>query len=298
MSNQILIFGCNGQLGKSIADIFPDGIKYSRVECDFNNPEDVRKSILRIKPEVIINCAAYTDVNHSEIDIKKALKINSIAVKAIALAANIIDALVIHFSTDYVFDGSNSDSYAENSPTNPINNYGKSKLQGEKKLIKFNSKYIIIRTSWVYGNGKNNFVYKIIKNIQQKKNLAVVDYECSSPTYTKSLALIVKMFIEKYFRISKKKLEYGIYNFSGDISISRYTFAKKIIEIMKTYYSNNNIGVTAISNKLQTKVERPLNSFLNCEKICNYLNIELPNWENQLKNFFDDNYHTMFEHDK
>ena len=298
MSNQILIFGCNGQLGKSIADIFPDGIKYSRVECDFNNPEDVRKSILRIKPEVIINCAAYTDVNHSEIDIKKALKINSIAVKAIALSAKIIDALVIHFSTDYVFDGSNSDSYTENSLTNPINNYGKSKLQGEKKLIKFNSKYIIIRTSWVYGNGKNNFVYKIIKNIQQKKNLAVVDYECSSPTYTKSLALIVKMFIEKYFRISKKKLEYGIYNFSGDISISRYTFAKKIIEIMKTYYSNNNIGVTAISNKLQTKVERPLNSFLNCEKICNYLNIELPNWENQLKNFFDDNYHTMFEHDK
>ena len=298
MSNQILIFGCNGQLGKSIADIFPDGIKYSRAECDFNNPEDVRKSILRIKPEVIINCAAYTDVNHSEIDIKKALKINSIAVKAIALAANIIDALVIHFSTDYVFDGSNSDSYTENSPTNPINNYGKSKLQGEKKLIKFNSKYIIIRTSWVYGNGKNNFVYKIIKNIQQKKNLAVVDYECSSPTYTKSLALIVKMFLEKYFRKSKKKLEYGIYNFSGDTSISRYTFAKKIIEIMKTYYSNSNIGVTAISNKLKTKVERPLNSFLNCDKICNYLDIKLPNWENQLKNFFDDNYHTMFKHDK
>ena len=95
------------------------GIKYSRAECDFNNPEDISKSILRIKPEVIINCAAYTDVNNSEIDIKKALKINSIAVKAIALAANIIDALVIHFSTDYVFDGSNSDSYTENSPTNP-----------------------------------------------------------------------------------------------------------------------------------------------------------------------------------
>ena len=298
MSNQILIFGCNGQLGKSISDIFPNSIKYSRAECDFNNSKKISTSILKIKPEVIINCAAYTDVNHSEINIKKALKINSIAVKAIAFSAKIIDALVIHFSTDYVFDGSNSDSYTENSPTNPINNYGKSKLQGEKKLIKFNSKYIIIRTSWVYGNGKNNFVYKIIKNIQQKKNLAVVDYECSSPTYTKSLALIVKMFIEKYFRISKKKLEYGIYNFSGDISISRYTFAKKIIEIMKTYYSNSNIGVTAISEKLRTKVKRPLNSFLNCEKICNYLNIELPNWENQLKNFFDDNYHTMFEHDK
>ena len=216
-------------------DIFPDGIKYSRAECDFNNPEDISKSILRIKPEIIINCAAYTDVNNSEIDIKKALKINSIAVKAIALAANIVDALVIHFSTDYVFDGSNSDSYTENSPTNPINNYGKSKLQGERKLINFTDKYIIIRTSWVYGKGKNNFVYKIIKNIQQRKKLAVVNYECSSPTYTKSLALIVKMFIEKYFRMSKKKLEYGIYNFSGDVRISRYTFAKEIIEIMNTF---------------------------------------------------------------
>ena len=82
MSNQILIFGCNGQLGKSISDIFPNSIKYSRAECDFNNLEDISKTILRIKPEVIINCAAYTDVNNSEIDIKKALKINSIAVKA------------------------------------------------------------------------------------------------------------------------------------------------------------------------------------------------------------------------
>ena len=298
MSNQILIFGCNGQLGKSISDIFPNSIKYSRAECDFNNLENINKSILKIKPEIIVNCAAYTNVNNSEIDIKKALKINSIAVKAIALSANIIDALVIHFSTDYVFDGSNSNSYTENSPTNPINNYGKSKLKGEKKLIKFNDKHIIIRTSWVYGKGKNNFVYKIIKNIQQKKKLAVVDYEYSSPTHIKSLALVVKIFVEKYFQMSEKKLEYGIYNFSGNESISRYTFAKKIIEIMSTFHSNNNVGITAISDKLKTNVERPLNSFLNCEKICNYLNIELPNWENELKNFFEDNYIKMFENDK
>jgi len=298
MSNRILIFGCNGQLGKSISDIFPNSIKFSRADCDFNNPENINKSILKIKPEIIINCAAYTDVNHSEINIKKALKINSIAVKAIAFSAKIIDALVIHFSTDYVFDGLNSSAYTENSPSNPINNYGKTKLKGEKKLVKFNDKHIIIRTSWVYGQGKNNFVYKVIKNIQQKKKLAVVDYEFGSPTQTKSLAFIVKMFVEKYFHTSEKKLEYGIYNFSGNVRISRYTFAKKIIEIMKSYNESNDIEITAISYKLKSKVRRPLNSFLNCEKICNYLNIELPNWENQLKNFFDDNYHTMFEHDK
>ena len=298
MSSQILIFGCNGQLGKSISDIFPNSIKFSRAECDFNNTENINNIILKIKPEIIINCAAYTDVNNSEIDIKKALKVNSIAVKSIALSANIIDALVIHFSTDYVFDGLNPNAYTEKSPCNPINNYGKSKLKGENKLVKFNDKYIIIRTSWVYGRGKNNFVYKIIKNIQQKKKLAVVDYEFSSPTHTKSLALIVKMFVEKYSHTSEKKLEYGIYNFSGNVSISRYTFAKKIIEIMKSYNSNNNIEIIAISDEQKNKVLRPLNSFLNCEKICNYLNIELPNWENQLKIFFEDNYITMFENDK
>jgi len=92
MSNRILIFVCNGQLGKSISDIFPNSIKFSRADCDFNNPENINKSILKIKPEIIINCAAYTDVNHSEINIKKALKINSIAVKAIAFSAKIIDA--------------------------------------------------------------------------------------------------------------------------------------------------------------------------------------------------------------
>ena len=109
---------------------------------------------------------------------------------------------------------------------------------------------------------------------------------------------MVKMFIEKYFRMPKKKLEYGIYNFSGDVSISRYTFAKKIVEIMKTYYSNSNIEVTAVSDKPKTKVERPLNSFLNCDKICNYLNIELPDWETQLQDFFDDNYIKIFENAK
>ena len=109
---------------------------------------------------------------------------------------------------------------------------------------------------------------------------------------------MLKCLLKNIFINVQKKLEYGIYNFSGDVSISRYTFAKKIIEIMNTFYSNNNIGITAISDKLKTKVERPLNSFLNCDKICNYLNIELPNWENQLKDFFDDNYITMFENDK
>ena len=118
----------------------------------------------------------------------------------------------------------NSESYTENSFTNPINNYGKSKLQGENKLIL--SDILIIRTSWVYGNGKNNFVYKIIKNVHKKK-IGVVDYEFSSPTYTKSLAIIVKLFVDKYFHPSKKKFEYGIYNFAGNAKISRYTFAKK-----------------------------------------------------------------------
>ena len=125
-----------------------------------------------------------------------------------------------------------------------------------------------------------------------------MDYEFSSPTHTKSLALVVKMFVEKYFYMSKKKLEFGIYNFSGNVSISRYTFAKKIIEIMKSYYSNNNIEITAISVKLKSKVRRPLNSFLSCEKICKYLDIELPKWENQLNEFFDDNYTTLFKNDK
>ena len=122
--------------------------------------------------------------------------------------------------------GSNSESYTENSFTNPINNYGKSKLQGENKLIKFNKKFIIIRTSWVYGNGKNNFVYKIIKNVHKK--IGVVDYEFSSPTYTKSLAIIVKLFVDKYFHQSKKNLNMGSIILLEMLSISRYTFAKKI----------------------------------------------------------------------
>tara|TARA_B100001287_G_C22655776_1_gene517624 strand:- start:60 stop:953 length:894 start_codon:yes stop_codon:yes gene_type:complete len=297
MSNQILVFGCNGQLGKSISNIFPDSIKYSRAECDFNNLEDISKTILRIKPEVIINCVAYTDVNNSETNIKKALKINSIAVKVIALSANIIDALVIHFSTDYVFDGFNSESYTENSSTNPINNYGKSKLQGENKLIKFNKKFLIIRTSWVYGNGKSNFVYKIIKNIHKKK-IAVVDYEFSSPTYTKSLAIIVKLFVDKYFDQSKTKFEYGIYNFAGNAKISRYTFAKKIIEIFKKYYLMDKIRIEAISKKLESNVKRPQNSFLNCEKICKYLGIDLPAWDSQLETFFEENHAVIFKNDE
>jgi len=225
---KVLIAGSSGQLGKAVVEVFfKDGIDvcpvpHSRVDItDRNMVDGIIKAYL---PDVVINCSALTDVDLCEREIDRAFKVNAIGAKNLALASRKYDTHLIHISTDYVFDGKKDSPYIEFDRPNPINIYGKSKLEGENFVKTFLQRFTIIRTSWLYGDG-NNFVKKIIERARQEKVVKVVDDQFGSPTYTYDLA-------EALLPIAKSEV-YGLYHFANTGVVSRFQEANFIIERLK-----------------------------------------------------------------
>lgn len=225
---KIMITGANGQLGIELQkQLDRSKIKFlalDKSQLDITSFKDVNNRILLKKPQIVINCAAYTKVDDCEKNESKAFKINAIGVKNIAVATNKIGSKVVHISTDYVFDGHSNVPYREYDIKNPQSVYGKSKALGENFIQTHNPKHFIIRTSWLYGEG-NNFVRTILKLGLEKDELNVVDDQIGTPTSTVDLARIIINLIETE--------NYGIYHGTCEGSCSWYDFAKKIYEFKK-----------------------------------------------------------------
>lgn len=223
---KILITGANGQLGKDLIkefnqlniDIIPTGSK----ALDITNQEQVLKFILEKKPNIIINCAALTNVDMCESDIDNAYKINAIGPKNLAQAAYRVDAEIVHISTDYVFSGDTNHELTEFDIPSPKSVYGKSKLQGELFVKQLNPKHIIIRTSWLYGDGQK-FVQTMLNLSKAKQTIKVVDDQYGTPTSTIDLVkVIIKLINEK---------NYGLFHCTCKGQCSRYDFAKEIFNL-------------------------------------------------------------------
>lgn len=280
---KLLITGKNGQIGseleKALNKSLFEAIFLGRDEldiCDKNHTVDV---INNIKPEIIVNLAAFTDVKSSEKKIDKCFKVNSEAVLNIAKICKKKSILLIHISTDYVFDGKKDGLYTENDFTNPLNVYGKSKLQGEKNIINTLEKFIIIRTSWVFSSFGKNFLKTIIQSIKENTKLVVVGDQVGGPTAAKNVAKIIFLFCNKYKL--ENKLEYGIYNYSNLPNVSWFEFAKEIVNKLKI---NDHLNlkknlVLERSKTIDTEIiQRPLNSKLSNLKIKKYLEIGEDYW--------------------
>jgi len=286
MSNSydVLVTGGNGQLGKAFKLLKKKYkiILLSKKKLDITKKNSTLKIITKYKPRIIINTAAYTDVVNSENNYKLAKSVNFTGVKNLTIICKKLDILLIHISTDYVFFGNKKSSYKENDKCIPKNNYGKSKLMAEK-IIKNNlNKYFIIRVSWLFGYGKNNFVYKIINLLKKKQPLVVVDNEYSSPTSADDLVDIIDIIISRY-NINKKLL-YGLYHFNSlDRKISRYDFTILIQKIFK----NKKIISSNIKKKNDISVFRPINTFLNTKKIYNEFNYKRKNFNFSLNKMID-----------
>ena len=282
-----LITGSNGQLGNSIKEIsnnyhFNFFFK-KKEELDITNFSIVKNFLKEFKINTIINCAAYTDVNGSEENIEVSEQTNDIAVGNIAKLCSELNIQLIHISTDYVFDGFSSVIYNEENETKPQTHYGITKLNGEKKVLKYKLKdSIIIRTSWLYSKFGSNFVKKILNKIKMQKEIFVVDNEIGSPTNASDLA---KVIMEICPRISNEKTE--IYHFSNLGYCSRFQFAKKINEFMG--------GDCKIipTKKNSIKVKRPKFSALNSSKIIENFQIKINNWDISLKNHLMNNKVTL-----
>jgi dTDP-4-dehydrorhamnose reductase len=286
---KVLINGANGQVGSSIAKIknFPSLklILVTRKDWDMAlSPNDANILINKHKPDLIINAAAYTDVEKAETEKNIAINVNSLAVKALSRAASEIDIPIFHISTDYVFDGNKDTSYVEGDETNPLNVYGLSKLDGEKYLLNENNKSLIIRTSWVFAADKKNFVNSMLNLFITKSKINVIDDQIGGPTSADSIAYVLMIAAYKYS--IDKDLEWGVYHFSGADFVSWFEFANFICSNLNNL--SNKYAIKEIARcsteDFNTIAKRPKNSCLNSSKICNYLGIEPCDWKNDVRN--------------
>ena len=273
--SKILVTGSNGQLGKELQELSSSYAQFeffflSREDMPINQFELVRHFFDTLKPTYCINCAAYTAVDKAESERELASQINSEAVGVLAAVCKEHDTKFIHISTDYVFNGEGTYPYTENFPTDPVNAYGESKLEGEKLAVQLNPDCIIIRTSWVYSSFGKNFVKTMMRLMNEKDEIKVVDDQVGSPTYAADLAEIILKIIPDW--------KPGIYNFSNEGIISWYDFAVAIKEII-----NCPCDVKPITTPdYPTPAKRPAYSVLDKTKIQETFGVKLKNWKERL----------------
>ena len=284
MSNNILVTGCNGQLGsefKNIESNYPEfNFHFKDRDLDISIKETLENFIFNKKINIILNTAAYTDVNSAEIEREKADLTNSFAVKNLVELSEKYNCKLIHFSTDYVYNSFDEIPIKENSKANPINYYGKSKRVGEVYVEKSISESIIIRTSWLYSFYGQNFVNTIIERANNLNKINVVNDQYGCPTHAKDLAFDTMNIIT-----SKLRLDFDgkIYNYSNLGFTNWSGFSKKIIE-----YSNLKCKIFEVSTSFfKSSVRRPKYSITSKDKIISNFGLNISSWEDSLKTYLN-----------
>lgn len=266
----IYITGTSGQLGGELKVLYPDGIFLSRNEVDLNDEESIHRYFKNKRASLIINCAAYTQVDKAESERDKAVNINAISPAILSRYSE----KFIHISTDYVFDGRGFKPYTELSDTAPSNVYGETKLKGEESILKINPKAVIIRTSWLYSHIGNNFLKTIIRLGNERTEIRVVSDQIGTPTCAGNLS---KVIVEN--ALINWKFKGGIYHYSNEGVASWYDFAKEIIDLKDMQCK----VVPIKSEEYPTPAKRPYYSVLDKTKIKKELMIEIPHWKESLR---------------
>ena len=289
---KFLLIGKNGQVGwelshslSKLGNVFALG----RSELDLSMPETLGAIIQDIRPDIIINAAAYTAVDKAESEPDLAMTVNGISPGVIAREAKKIGAGMIHYSTDYVFDGKATSPYKEESPTYPLNIYGKSKLAGEQAVIQVGIPHIIIRTSWVYSLRGSNFLLTIKKLAQTRKQIKVVDDQTGAPTWAGSIAEGTKRILEKSLTKSTKAEKVficsGAFHMSCSGKTNWFGFANKILEF--SGLSKNTELIPIPTTAYTTPAVRPKYSRLSNKKLKQVFNQEMPKWQDALHQCLD-----------
>lgn len=284
-----LLIGTNGQVGYELSRLLSEAgdidlITTNRPECDLARPESIRAVISKEMPKLIINAAAYTAVDKAEQEQDLARQVNADALVVIAEEASKCGAAVIHYSTDYVFDGSNTAPYREDEQTQPINHYGLTKCMGEEALISSGVPALIFRTSWVYGVRGSNFLLTMHRLMKERDQLSVVDDQRGAPTWCRSIARATVEVIASAGNepVAFIKQNSGIYHMTCGGETSWFEFACAIAERMKQHGSKianiNHVPTTSYP----TPAKRPMYSVLDNTKLDKMFSIQLPGWADAL----------------
>ncbi|MCF6279440.1 MAG: dTDP-4-dehydrorhamnose reductase [Flavobacteriaceae bacterium] len=274
----VLVTGADGQLGKCIKDVAKSTEKIQFIytnssELDITNKASVFSFFADEKIDYCINCAAYTAVDKAESEIEKATKINADGVQNLAEICKETETILIHISTDFVFDGTKNTPYLETNKTNPKGVYGSTKLQGEEAIKNVLKKYFIIRTSWLYSEYGSNFMKTMLKLGKDKNKLSVVNDQKGTPTYAVDLAKVILKIIET------NSNNFGIYHYSNKGVTTWYEFAQEIFKESKIPIDLKSVT----TEEYPTAAERPKYSVLDSSKIKNDLQIEIHFWKKNLK---------------
>jgi dTDP-4-dehydrorhamnose reductase len=274
---KILLLGHKGMLGSDLflkLNMEHEVIGLDKEEIDIVSASECKAAIKDINPEIVINAAAYTNVDGCEMAKDECFAVNAEAVKNIAETCRNKNICIIHFSTDYVFDGTSKQPYKEDHQCNPVNTYGASKMAGERYLRSLSDNHILIRTSWLYGIKGKNFVQTILDKAKTTKKLTVVDDQVGSPTYTKDLAAAVDLLIEQNIK--------GIFHITNRGSCSWYQFAVKILQESGL----DDVEVAPIkSDQLQRPAKRPAYSVLSMQKFIQTTGKTMQPWQLALQDY-------------
>jgi dTDP-4-dehydrorhamnose reductase len=266
----ILVVGANGMLGHDLMDVFQGEARGVDIDdIDITSLESVQRVLVALKPRVVINAAAYTDVDGCESNQDLAMEVNGEGVAYLAMITREIGAKLVQISTDYVFDGSKGSPYLETDPPAPLSVYGESKLAGEMNA-KVNPDHLIIRTQWLYGRHGKNFVETMLRLAMEKSELAVVDDQIGSPTYTADLAKAIATLVSKECT--------GIYHAANTGYCSWNEFARAI-------FAAEGLAMTVkpmATSELGRPAPRPLYSTLDCSRLLQDTGVSLPNWHEAL----------------
>jgi len=286
MSMKILITGANGMLAKEVREKFSEGneiILTDVAELDITNEKGVYDFITKLKPEYIINCAAFTAVDKAEECYELADKINGDGPTNLAKAAKSVGAKLVHISTDYVFGGDLdiSKDYKEEDSKTPVTVYGKTKLHGEQGIENNMDEYYIFRTAWLYGIGGNNFVKTMTKLGSTRDEINVVSDQHGSPTYAKDLTEIIYQAIEK-------KIPYGVYNATNEGYTTWYDFTKEILDMQNIKCKVKPVTTEEYIEMMKiTQAKRPFNSQMSKQKLAEQ-GIIVPEWKDGLRRYLEE----------
>lgn len=275
---RILITGAGGQLGSELRTLWAsedayDCIFLGRQELDLLDRSSIASTLRDLNPDYILHTAAYTSVDKAEEEVELADRINHLATKEIALYAGNNNSKLIYISTDYVFSGEQNAPLKEDAPTGPINMYGKTKLLGEIAVLKESSQAIVIRTSWVYSVYGKNFVKTMVRLMNEKTEISVVDDQYGAPTNARDLALMLTRIVHT------KEWHPGVYHYCNEGRTSWFEFAQAIKE-----FANLSCQIIPVSSEIfPTLAQRPMFSLLDTSKIKKTFGIEIPNWKESLK---------------
>lgn len=283
---KIFLTGKNGQLGhkleKDLKQIY-EVVATDRDTLDLIDTQFIKETIHQVKPDLIINAAAYTNVDQAEKEKDLVYKVNALAPKVLSEGAKALDIPIIHISTDYIFDGTKNGAYEEDDQPNPLSVYGITKWQGEE-FVRQHPKHFILRTSWIFSSDGNNFLKSIFKLAQEKNSLNIIDDQWGSPTSVETLSKAIQIIIQY---LQKNNLDvYGTYHVTSDGKTNWYSYAKKILDTLESFkielkLKKDHLNPVSLDQYPQDAI-RPKNSKLNTSKFKKIFMTYFPHWENEI----------------